>query len=47
MESHEEFVANSEAHRLYKNDFESFVDKCIMCVEKSIDDKFVADKTRL
>lgn len=47
LESHEEFVANSEAHRLYKNDFEAFVDKSIMCVEKSIDEKFVVDKTRL
>ena len=47
LESHMEFVANREAHRQYTEDFEAFVDKCILCVEKSIDEKFAPERTRL
>ena len=47
MEGHREFVANHEAYRLYTTEFEQFVDKCILCVEKSIDERFAPEKTRL
>ena len=42
-----EFVANREAHRQYTEDFEAFVDKCILCVERSIDERFASERTRL
>ena len=47
LEGHGEFVVNHEAMRLFKNDFEAFVDKCILCVEKSIEMQYVPEKTQM
>ena len=47
LEGQRDQAFNKKAYDLYNNNFEAFVDRCIECVERSIEEKFSDDKTQL
>jgi len=47
LEGAREQAYNKKAFDLYTSNFEAFVDRCIECVERSIDEKFSDDKTQM
>jgi len=47
LDGQREQAFNKKAFDLYHNNFEAFVDRCIECVERSIDDQFSDDRTQI
>jgi len=47
LEGQRDQALNKKAFDLYGKNFEAFVDRCIECVERSIEEKFGDDKTQL
>ena len=45
LDGQREHALNVEAFHLYNTNFENFVDKCILCVQKSIEERFTDDST--
>lgn len=47
LDAQRDQALNKKAFDLYNNNFEAFVDRCIECVERSIDEKFSDETTQM